>query len=236
MKKPMRLLVIGATGDVGRGIVAVAAARGWSIAAAGRTQSKLDELKADHPPIVAIVGDVASPEAAAALMKRAADELGGIDAVVVSVNAPARMRPLFDNDEDGLVDLFRANVISHFHAAQAALDALPAEGVLLGIGGGMADWVPPNGAHLSIMQAGLRNLYRGLAREHPDRTIRQMQIASMVNGMNKRAIAQESWVTDLDCGEHVCAIFENPAAFNGPIIVLKDRASVGRPADRIDKD
>jgi NADP-dependent 3-hydroxy acid dehydrogenase YdfG len=162
-------------------------------------------------------------------MKDALAALIGLDAVIVSVNAPASFRPLFENDEESLVTLFRSNVVSHFHAAQAALDALSENGVLVGLGGGMADWVPPNGTHQSIVQAGLRNFYRGLAKEFRERIVRQMQIVSMVNGASKRDVAQESWLTDRECGEHACAIVDNPGVFIGPVIVLKAREEVGQP-------
>ncbi|MEY2928205.1 MAG: hypothetical protein RL367_2682 [Pseudomonadota bacterium] len=225
-----KLLVIGAAGDVGQGIVAVAAKRGWQIAAAGRTQAPLETIAARHSNVRALVGDVGSPQAATMLVGAAKVALGGLDAVIVSVNAPASFRPLFDNDEDSLVALFRSNIVSHFNAAKAALDALPADGVLLGMGGGMADWVPPHGTHQSIVQAGLRNFYRGLAKEYRDRIVRQMQIVSMVNGESKRDVAQDSWLTDLECGEHACAIVENPAGFKGPVVVLKSRDEVGVPS------
>lgn len=223
-----RILVIGAAGDVGQGIVAAANARGWQVVAAGRTKAKLDALAAHYTGIVPLVGDVGSPEAAAALMHQANAALGGLDGVVTSVNAPASFRPLFDNDEESLVALFRSNIVSHFHAAKAALDVLAPDGVLLGMGGGMADWVPPNGTHQSIVQAGLRNFYRGLAKEFRDRNIRQMQIVSMVNGASKREIAQESWLTDLECGAHACAILDNPGAFKGPVVVLKSQEEMGK--------
>jgi NAD(P)-dependent dehydrogenase (short-subunit alcohol dehydrogenase family) len=225
-----RLLVIGAAGDVGQGIVAVAAQRGWQVVAAGRTQAKLDEIAAQHPGVAVLVGDVGSPQAAKALLEAAAAKLGGLDAAVVSVNAPASFRPLFENDEASLVALFLSNIVSHFNAAKAALDVLPTDGVLLGLGGGMADWVPPHGTHQSIVQAGLRNFYRGLAKEFRDRIVRQMQIVSMVNGASKRDLAQQSWLTDLECGTHACAIVERPAEFKGPVVVLKSREEVGLPS------
>lgn len=225
-----KLLVIGAAGDVGQGIVAKAAERGWQVVAAGRTQAKLDAIALQHIGVVSQVGDLSSPEAAANLLGAAKAALGRLDAVVVSVNAPASFRPLFENDEASLIALFRSNIVSHFNAARVALDVLPGDGVLLGLGGGMADWVPPNGTHQSIVQAGLRNFYRGLAKEYRDRTIRQMQIVSMVNGASKRDVAQETWLTDLECGEHACAILANPAAFKGPVVLLKSREEVGRPS------
>jgi NAD(P)-dependent dehydrogenase (short-subunit alcohol dehydrogenase family) len=225
----MKLVVIGAAGDVGQGIVAAAADRGWHCVAAGRTAAKLDEVAALHTNVHPLVGDLATPDAARALLDKAGATLGGLDAVIVSVNAPASFRPLFDNDEESLITLFRSNIISHFNAAKAALDVLPADGVLLGMGGGMADWVPPNGTHQSIVQAGLRNFYRGLAKEYRDRTVRQMQIVSMVNGQSKRDVAQDAWLTDRECGEHACAIVESPATFRGPVVVLKSRDQVGQP-------
>lgn len=224
-----KILVIGASGDVGQGIVAVAASRGWQVVAAGRDMGKLELVAARHSGVAAIPGDIKSPESARALMNNAKARLSGLDAVVVSVNAPARFCPLFENDEASLIALFRSNIISHFNAAKAALDTLPTEGVLLGMGGGMADWVPPSGTHQSIVQAGLRNFYRGLAKEYRDRVIRQMQIVSMVNGASKRDVAQESWLTDIECGTHACAIIDTPDNFKGPIVVLKSRDRVGVP-------
>jgi NAD(P)-dependent dehydrogenase (short-subunit alcohol dehydrogenase family) len=226
-----RVLVIGGAGDVGQGIVTAACGRGWAVVAAGRSMARLELVASQHQGVTPLEGDVGTPETAAALTQAATAVLGGLDAIVVAVNAPATFRPLFDNDEERLVALFRSNIVSHFHAAKAALDALPADGVLLGLGGGMADWVPPNGTHQSIVQAGLRNFYRGLAREYRDRIVRQMQIVSMVNGESKRAIAEESWLTDRECGEHACAIIERPNAFKGPVVVLKSRDGVGVPSD-----
>jgi NAD(P)-dependent dehydrogenase (short-subunit alcohol dehydrogenase family) len=223
-----KLLVIGASGDVGQGIIAAAASRGWQIVASGRTQAKLDGIAAQHQGVTALHGDVGTPESAAKLMDAAKAAMSGLHAVVVSVSAPVTFQPLLDQNEESIVSLFRHNIVSHLHAAKAALDALPEDGILLGLGGGLADFVPPGGAHQSMIQAGLRNIYRGLARESKARIIRQMQIVSMVNGMSKRDRAEESWLTDRECGEHVCAILDQPDKFKGPIIALKSREGVGQ--------
>jgi NAD(P)-dependent dehydrogenase (short-subunit alcohol dehydrogenase family) len=177
---------------------------------------------------VAVTGSLATLDSAQTLMDDAVRALGGLDAVIVSVNAPLGFKPLLEWDAAGLVAQFQDNVLTHFHAMKAALAALPDAGVLLGIGGGMADWVPAKGAHLSMAQAGLRNLYRGLARECPDRLVRQLQIVSIVNGEKNRAVAQEAWLTDVEIGKHACAIIDQPDAFPGPIVVLKSRDQVGR--------
>jgi NAD(P)-dependent dehydrogenase (short-subunit alcohol dehydrogenase family) len=224
-----KLLVIGATGDVGQGLVQVASERGWSVAAAGRNVEKLGEIAARHAGVVAVTGSVESFASAQTLVSNAAAALGGLDAIIVSVNAPMAFKPLSDWDTDGLVEQFRDNVLTHVHAARAALAALPASGILIGVGGGMADWVPPKGAHLSMSQAGLRNFYRGLAKENPDRLIRELQIVSMVNGEKSRSVAQDAWLTDVEIGMHACAILDQPGDFPGPVVILKSREQVGKP-------
>jgi hypothetical protein len=103
-------------------------------------------------------------------------------------------------------------------------------GKLVGIGGGMADAVFPNLAPVAMCQAALRNLYRGLARERTvGPCIRELMIASMVNGKSKREIAEESWLTDREIGIHVCALLDDPERFDAPISVLRSRDQVGKP-------
>ena len=55
-------VVIGATGDVGRGIAKALLADGYQVIAVGRTQGKLDALRSDFPAdakMQAVVGSVA---------------------------------------------------------------------------------------------------------------------------------------------------------------------------------
>ncbi|HXQ25075.1 MAG TPA: hypothetical protein VN822_01590 [Candidatus Acidoferrales bacterium] len=60
--------------------------------------------------------------------------------------------------------------------------------------------------------------------------VRELLIASMVNGESRRAIAQPEWVTDLDVGEHVRAILERPRDFPDLIQTLRSRQQVGLPS------
>jgi NAD(P)-dependent dehydrogenase (short-subunit alcohol dehydrogenase family) len=223
-----RILVVGASGDVGQGIVEAAANKGWTISAAGRDLRKLNIVASRFADgqVQAIRGSLASPGEADQLINEAKAGLGQIDAVVVSVNAPNVSRALVDWDTEDLISVFRSNLFTHFHSAKAVLTLLPPDAMLLGIGGGTADFVRADRAQISMAQAALRMMYRGLAKENPGRLIRQLQIAAMVNGESTRAQADESWLKDTEIGRYACAAIERPAEFSGPVIVLKSREQI----------
>jgi NAD(P)-dependent dehydrogenase (short-subunit alcohol dehydrogenase family) len=233
------LLIVGATGDVGQGIARGAFAQGWTVVAAGRSAEKLDRLfgTATGQGVLTCAGDVASEEGALALWHAATAIAGPIDAVIISVNAPNRTAPLAQWSGADVSALFDANLLTHFHAAKVMLPLLPAEGMLIGIGGGTADFVIPGMAPVSMAQAALRMFYRGLARERKETAeVRELMIVSMVNGTSKRDRAQPEWVTDEEVGRHVCAILAAPHQFPGPILQLKSREQIGQPDQPSVKD
>lgn len=205
-----RLAVIGASGDVGSGIVRSAVRRGWDVTAVGRTAARLDELLAEHGPAVRpLVGSVADDEGGAAL----AAELGAVDAVVVTVSAPFELRPILEWSPGDLGDLLEANVGAHLVAARHLLPVVRAGGDFLGIGGGMADLVIPTFVPLSIVQSAQRQLYRGLVREagrQPVVRIRELLVSAMVNGPSSRERAQPDWITEDEIGEHVADLLDVP--------------------------
>lgn len=233
------LLIVGATGDVGRGIARAALAQGWTVVAAGRSAEKLDRLfgTARGQGAWTCAGDVASEKGALALWRAATEMAGRINAVVISVNTPNHMAPLAQWSGEEVGALLDANLLTHFHAAKVMLPLLPIDGMLIGIGGGTADFVIPGMVPVSMAQAALRMLYRGLARERKDiAQVRELMIVSMVNGESKREKAQPEWVTDEEVGMHVCAILAAPEDFPGPILQLKNREQIGRPDQPSVKD
>ena len=227
-----RLLVVGAAGDVGQGIVAEALASGRQVVAAGRNADRLASLAARHAgaALACVAGDIASEAGAEALWRDAEAAFGGIDAVVVSVNVPGRPAKLVQSSAYEIAALFEANVLTHFQAARAFLPRLPATGMLIGIGGGTADIIFPGLAAISMAQAALRMLYRGLAKEGRDGAqVRELMIVSMVAGASNRDSAPDDWVTDRDVGRHVCAILDAPDRFPKPVLQLRSRAHAGLP-------
>jgi len=210
------LAVIGASGDVGSGIVRSAVRRGWQVTAVGRTGARLDELAVEHGAALRpLVGSVADDEGGEAL----AAVLGPIDAVVVAVSAGFPLRPILQWAPDDLSALLSANVGAHLVAARHLLPLVCAGGDCLRVGGGMADLVMPTFVPLSIVQAAQRQLYRGLVREagrEPAVRVRELLVSAMVDGPSSREQAQADWITEDEVGEHVADLLDDPYAPNGP--------------------
>lgn len=226
------LLVVGAAGDVGQGVVAEALASGRRVIACGRNAGKLEGIAARHPgkPIAHVVGDIGTESGASALWDEATLKFGAIDAVVVSVSSALKRQLLTEWSAADLCASLASEIALHFTAAKVLLPRLPETGLFLGLGGGTADFIIPKMAHVSMSQAAQRMLYRGLARERRGGAeIRELMIVSMVNGASSRQHAKPEWLTDVEIGRHVCAILDAPAGFPGPILQLKSREQVGRP-------
>ena len=215
--------MIGATGQVGAGIVRTLAERGHHVVASGRNAETLATLVG--PNIHAVPGSVASDEEAAVL----ADQVGPVSGVIVSVNSARRSAPLLAYDSDELAARIRGDLLVHFTAARTFLPRLPRDGILLGIGGGSADFILEGGVYMSMAQAALRMMYRGLAHENETPHIRQLTVASVVNSPATRADADPAWVTDREIGEQVAAMVERPDAFPGTVWRIARRDESGQP-------
>ena len=228
------MVVIGATGDVGRGIVAELLRRGHNVAAVARNASRLAALRTElgaGPRLLAVPGSLADDGSAAALRVALMAALGTLDSVVVAVNAPRQPAPLAAHNSDQFAALIGGDLITHYTAARAFIPALADGGVYLGIGGGSCDFVLHEGVPQSVAQAALRMLYRGLAHEFRDQPvrIRELIIASVVNGVSTRSYADPSWVSDNEIGHQVAAIIAQPLQFPGPILRMARRDSSGQP-------
>lgn len=226
------LLVVGAAGDVGRGVVAEGLAAGWNIVAAGRDLGRLEAMAACHPavPLACIVGDIADEAGALRLWDAASAAFGGIDAAVVSVNALDRVQLLAEWQSEDISRFLADNLVTHFVAAKTFLPRLPASGMLIGVGGGTADVIFRGMAPMSMAQAALRMLYRALAKERAGGAeLRELMIVSMVAGASNRGNARPEWVTAEEVGRHVCAVLADPHAFAGPVLHLRSSAQVGHP-------
>ncbi|MET0985512.1 MAG: SDR family oxidoreductase [Steroidobacteraceae bacterium] len=227
-------VVIGATGDVGRGIVRVLIERGHRIAAVARNVERLRSLRAElnvESQLDVVPGSVASDSAAGALLGTVQATMPRIDHVVVAINSQRESGTLLRLDSDELTQLLRADLVSHYTAARTFIPAIARDGVYLGIGGGSADFILEDGIYMSVAQAGLRMLYRGLALElaHTPVHVRELMIASVVNGASTRTQADPAWVTDVEIGAQVAAMLASPSSFAEPVWRIARRDESGRP-------
>jgi NAD(P)-dependent dehydrogenase (short-subunit alcohol dehydrogenase family) len=228
-----RVVVVGAAGDVGRGIVAEALAAGWGVTAVSRRADALADLAREigDDGLSATAGSVATEGDALAVADAVA--LQADDCVVVSVHTPWRPRPLGETSSGDLAAVVSANLAPHVAAARAFLPRMGSGAVFLGVGGGMADWVPRGLVPLACAQAAIRNFYRGLEQERPGDApaVRELLIRSMVNGRSSRYRAKPGWITDRQVGAAACAILADPAGYPGPVVTLPgaDHRGADRP-------
>lgn len=220
-------VIIGATGDVGQGLVAQFLAADHRVLAVGRNTQRLDSLRdrfANEASLDVLHGDIANEATTAALRDAAIERLGRLDAVIASVTAPHRQRSLETITADEFADLFRQNVLTHFVAAKTFLPVIEPGGLYLAIGGGMADLLIPRAGHVGVCQAAQRRLFLALAAELGSRVrVRELMIYSVVAGTSNRAKARPEWLTDEEIGRYAVAIFEQPDRFGEPIMKLQSR-------------
>ncbi|SKB06197.1 SDR family NAD(P)-dependent oxidoreductase [Aeromicrobium choanae] len=210
------LAILGASGDVGGGIVRSAVERGWSVTAVGRSAERLQPLVDEHGTQVRlVVGDVGT-DASAAELARA---LGPLDAAVVTVSPRYETREVLEWPVEEFNAFVAGNVGAHLAAARHVMPLVRDGGDFLGIGGGMADVVIPRFIPLATAQAAQRQLYRGLIREGRGAArvrIRELLVASFVAGVSNRAQMRPEWITDDEIGEHVLGLLEQPAGQDDP--------------------
>jgi pteridine reductase len=106
---PMRALITGGTGRIGRAIGARLEGEGWSVLAAGRTD-----------------GDVSLPDEARALVERAASELGGLDLLVNAASEGFTPKSALELTERDWELAFGATAKGSFFVTQAAAPHLRA--------------------------------------------------------------------------------------------------------------
>ncbi|MFA9517598.1 SDR family NAD(P)-dependent oxidoreductase [Halopenitus sp. H-Gu1] len=120
----MRALVVGASRGIGRSIVEALLDRGASVAMAARSIEELrDRSAALTGDTVPIECDVRETDAVNRAVDRAADEFGGLDAVVTTVGVLTR-GPITDATDEDLEFVVDTNLLGGLRLARAALPEL----------------------------------------------------------------------------------------------------------------
>lgn len=231
MSEARNVLIVGATGIVGRGIARAMTEAGWSVTGVGRDADRLEALTAEVGGVTARTGSIASDADAAALAASLREGATPFDAIVVSVNLPTSAVPLLDCSSDELLAVLQGNLVTHLCAARALFPLLRLGGRYVGIGGGMADFTLPGMGPISICQAAQRNMFRFLAVEGAERDISvvELMLYSHIVDPTDDAEADPRAIRANEVGAHVLAVIERPGEFAGSILALKSRKQVGYP-------
>jgi len=207
------VLVLGATGIVGRGIVRAAVEAGVPVIAVARDPVGLAELAARHADaeLLTLTGSVADDAASAALAERLRALQRPLGGVIVAVAGPTARGRLLDQPSDVLCAQLQRDVQPHLAAARQLLPLLSQAGrgagyVLIGGPGSVLPWA--GYAHRSVGAAALRMVAAALHDEALPLGVRvqMLSVDSPVCADAARRSQCTQWPTAVEIGRQALAL------------------------------
>ena len=185
-----RVLVVGATGVLGGALADSLAGRGARLAVSGRRPAALAEVAARLGGVPAFELDLVDVEACAQVVRAAADQLGGLDALVVA-SGVAGFGPARDEQDAVVEELFAVNTFGPMALVRAALPALSPGGGVAVVTAVLAD-VPTAGmaaysASKAAMSAYLTAVRREVRRDKI--SVLDARPGHLETGLAERALA-----------------------------------------------
>jgi NAD(P)-dependent dehydrogenase (short-subunit alcohol dehydrogenase family) len=220
------LVVLGATGIVGRGIIQAAVEAKRPVIAVARDHAGLEQLRLAHPgaDITVLAGSVANDDDGATLAAALREIARPIAGVVAAVAGPAGRGRLLDQSTEVLRCKLDADLLPQLAAARALLPLLADAGrggsyVLIGGPGSELPWA--GYGHRSVAAAALRMLACVLHDEASAMGIRVqlLSVDAPVRIDAQRASACPRWPTATAIGRRALALVE--------------RAAMGEPAHAV---
>jgi NADP-dependent 3-hydroxy acid dehydrogenase YdfG len=200
------VLILGATGTVGRGVVRAAVEAGWPVVAVARDAEALQALRQQYPRanLQSLVGSVTDEAAAEALVSALQKLDRPFAGVVTALGAGGERGRLLDQPADQLRHAFDDAVLPQLAAARHLLPWLAASGrncgyVMIGGPGGRNPWA--GYGHRSISAAAVRMLARVLHGEARAFSVRLqlLEVESPVRTDANEKHACEQW----PCVDHI---------------------------------
>ena len=187
-----KVIVLGATGVIGRALTKALSERGAELALLGRSEESLasfaDELGVDVHAVV----DLLDTAGVAAAIETAAGDLGGLDGLVVATGVAA-FGPAVDEDDAIVDEVFAVNALGPMAAVRAAAKLMDDGGSIAVLSAVLVD-VPTAGmAAYSASKAALSS-WLGVTRRELRRSkidVLDARPPHMETGLSERALAGE---------------------------------------------
>ena len=185
-----RVLVVGASRGIGRGIAEACAAAGAKMAVAARTIETLDEYAPDLGATT-IACDVRDDASARGAVDAAADALGGLDAVVYATGITA-FGDVAEFSRVALLDVFSTNLFGAHSVASAAvphLEASAGHAIFLNSESALTEPDPwPGIAAYIASKRALESLIRSFRVEHPRVAFTNYFVGSTLSEINNDGV------------------------------------------------
>ncbi|MCF7223678.1 SDR family NAD(P)-dependent oxidoreductase [Marilutibacter chinensis] len=236
MPSSLPVVVLGASGGIGRGVVRAALDRGRPVIAVARDPDALDTLRPLAPKsmLTLLPGSVADDVGGSQLAERLRRLDRPLAGVVACVCGRSQAGRLLNQPAEQLRQRLDEDLLPHLAAARHLLPLLAERGrnstyVLIGGPGGEHPWA--GYGHRSVAAAALRMLTRVLHDEARAQGVRVqlLTVDSPVRTSARRQQCCPQWPSALAVGQQALALVdrENPSAIPAPIVRYDG-------ADRID--
>ncbi|MEX5297632.1 SDR family oxidoreductase [Kocuria sp. CPCC 205292] len=184
-----RILVVGATGVLGQRLCERLGERTTDIVVTGRSAADAEELRRRLGLRAAHALDLVDHDEAAAVVGRAAEELGGLDAVVIATGVAA-FGPAVDEDEAVVEELFEVNALGPMAVLRAALPHVADGGAVAVLTGVVAELPLAGMAGYAASKAAMASWLGSLRRELRRRRIAVVdaRLPHMDTGLVDRAL------------------------------------------------
>jgi NAD(P)-dependent dehydrogenase (short-subunit alcohol dehydrogenase family) len=210
------VVVLGATGGIGREIVPALISAGYPVIAVGRDRARLAALaeRTGVPErLVTVTGSVADDAEAALLAGKVRGLKKRIATVIASLRGPMASARLLDQPASFLRQTLDENLMIHFIAAKHFLPILAEShpgGLYLLLGGPAADISWAGYGHVSITAAAQKMLARVLREEAKDLpvTVRMLQTGTPVRTENNLRCSCPDWISADEVARHVVKMIE----------------------------
>src|SRR5262249_2521927 len=208
--KGTSVFITGGGSGINLGIARCFAQVGADIAICGRTQERLDTAAEELPALGARVStcaaDVRDPDAMAAALVKAREDVGPVSTVVCGA-AGNFLAPAEKMSSNGFRTVVDIDLLGSFHTAHAAFDHLrEPPGCLLSLSAGQSDAPYLFQSHVGAAKAAIDSLMRHLALEWGPYGIRSNAIVpgpiEGTEGMKRLAaqVGHEAWTDGIALG------------------------------------
>ena len=173
------VVVTGASQGIGLAVTEAFAAEGARVVAGARRSSDELEALAGGGAVLAVAVDLATPEGAATLVRRAQERFGGLDVLVNNLGAGAVRAGFLEVTDEEWRHTFDLNLFSAIRACRAALPALVARGGGAVVNVASVNAVLPDPAVIDYCaaKAALASLSKALSMEFGPKGIRVNAVA-----------------------------------------------------------